>query len=104
MVQTNERPLRVILGFPAEFTQDFLKATTSHAIIGLDFLEHLQILLNPHERLMTLPQRSEGTSIPSIPSTVLVEHEAISEQQQPITTAQTAFSSETLFSQYLSVF
>ena len=92
------------LGLPAEFSWNFLKAATSHAVIGLDFLEHLQISLNPNRRLMTLPEKHEKTSTLSTTSTKLTEHEAIAELHRPIPTAQTVFSLENLFSQYPSVF
>ena len=92
------------LGLPAEFSWDFLKAATSHAIIGLDFLEHFQISLNPHRRLMILPEMHEKTSTPSTTSTKLTEHKAIAELHRPIPTAQTVSSLENLFSQYPSVF
>ena len=92
------------LGLPAEFSWDFFKAATSHAIIGLDFLEHFQISQNPHRRLMILPEMHEKTSTPSTTSTKLTEHEAIAELHRPIPTAQTVSSLENLFSKYPSVF
>ena len=92
------------LGLPAEFFLNFLKAATSHTIIGLDFLEHFQISLNPHKRLMTLPEMHEKTSTPSTTSTTLTELEATAELHRPIPTAQTVSSLENLFSLYPSVF
>ena len=92
------------LGLPAEFSWDFLKAATSLAINGLDFLEHIQISLNPHRRLMTLPEMHEKTSTLSTTSTKLTEHEAIAELYRPIPTAQTVSSLENLFSQNPSAF
>ena len=104
-IATYERvTLRVTLGLPAEFSWDFLKAATSHAIIGLVFLEHFQISLNPNKRLMILPEMHEKTSTPSTTSTKLTEYEAIAELHRPIPTAQTVSSLENLFSQYPSVF
>ena len=104
-IATYERvTLRVTLGLPAEFSWDFLKAATSHAIIGLDFLEHFQISLNPQRRLMTLPETHEKKSTISTTSTKLTEHEAIAELHRSIPTAQTVSSLENLFSYYPSVF
>ena len=96
--------LRVTLGLPVEFSWDFFKAATSHAIIGLDFLEHFQISLNPHKRLITLPEKHEKTSTPSTTSTKLTDNDAIAELHRPIPTAQTVSSLENLFSQHPSVF
>ena len=46
-IATYERiTLRMTLGLPADFSWDFIKAASFHAIIGLDFLELFQILLN----------------------------------------------------------
>ena len=104
-IVTYERvTLRVTLGLPAEFSWDFLNAASSHAIIGLDFLEHFQISLNPHRRLMTLPETHEKTSTLSTTSAKLTDNEAIAELHRPIPTAQTVSSLEKLFSQYPSVF
>ena len=92
------------LGLLAEFSRDFQKAATSHAIIGLDFLERFQISQNPNRRLMTLPEKLEQRSTPSTISTKLTEHEAIAELHRPIPVAQTVSSSDSLLSQYRSSF
>ena len=85
------------LGLPAKFFRDLLKAATCHAIIGLDFLEHFQILLNPHGQLMTLPEKHEKASTPGMTCAKLTENEAIGELHRPIPTTQTASSWKTYF-------